>query len=334
MSEGQKSEKDEKQTETHRRAFDSDSFDHLSQYDPDDQFLQSKRSLSIIESILSKHGTSEAFEVLSETSEFDIISSQSSQVMSMISSIYPNQHCPIATIETQEDNYMQDVIAQKIIYYLSLWSDDMRTQLQKLKDSGVMQEKSVLSLGDTIDEADFIIQMDDVDQEFVNLILDTLEVYEFYHMSLMMCKRYRLSARQGKYLTLMCSRYSNLQNIRIEFYKWINHKMYQDQQRQCALLAYEAVHGVLCLLDTQFLKMKSFGEALDETNSLGMQTYRTIFNLGFWKKLVFILQSKMSMLLCMKFFDFRNFRLIMRGFLTHEEKLNNKQLLDIWTVKA
>ena len=100
MSEGQKSEKDEKQTETHRRAFDSDSFDHLSQYDPDDQFLQSKRSLSIIESILSKHGTSEAFEVLSETSEFDIISSQSSQVMSMISSIYPNQHCPIATIET------------------------------------------------------------------------------------------------------------------------------------------------------------------------------------------------------------------------------------------
>ena len=71
----------------------------------------------------------------------------------------------------------------------------MRTQLQKLKDSGVMQEKSVLSLGDTIDEADFIIQMDDVDQEFVNLILDTLEVYEFYHMSLMMCKRYRLSGR-------------------------------------------------------------------------------------------------------------------------------------------
>ena len=58
---------------------------------------------------------------------------------------------------------MQDVVAQKIIYYLSLWSDDMRTQLQKLKDSGVMQEKSVLSLGDTIDEADFIIQMDDVD---------------------------------------------------------------------------------------------------------------------------------------------------------------------------
>ena len=153
-------------------------------------------------------------------------------------------------------------------------------------------------------------------------------------MSLMMCKRYRLSGRQGKYLTLMCSRYSNLQTIRIEFYKWINHKVYQGQQRACALLAHEAIHSVLCLLDNNFLSMKPYGEHLDETNSLGMQTYRTILNLGFWKKLVYILQSKMSMHLCMKFFDFRNYRLILRGFLSHEEKLNNKQVLDVWTVKA
>ena len=80
--------------------------------------------------------------------------------------------------------------------------------------------------------------------------------------------------------------------------------------------------------------MKPYGEHLDETNSLGMQTYRTILNLGFWKKLVYILQSKMSMHMCMKFFDFKNYRLILRGFLSHEEKLNNKQVLDIWTVKT
>ena len=71
--------------------------------------------------------------------------------------------------------------------------------------------------------------MDDVNQEFVNLILDTLEVYEFYHMSLMMCKRYRLSGRQGKYLVLMCSKYSNLGRIRLEFPRWITQKYRQDQ---------------------------------------------------------------------------------------------------------
>ena len=35
---------------------------------------------------------------------------------------------------------MQDVIAQKIIYYLSLWSEDMRTQLTKLKKQGILHE--------------------------------------------------------------------------------------------------------------------------------------------------------------------------------------------------
>ena len=47
----------------------------------------------------------------------------------------------ISFIERQEDdNYLQDVIAQKIIYYLSLWSDDMRDQLEHLKKKGVMTE--------------------------------------------------------------------------------------------------------------------------------------------------------------------------------------------------
>ena len=63
--------------------------------------------------------------------------------------------------------------------------------------------------------------MDEVDQDFVHLILDTLEVYEFYHMALMMCKRYRLSGRQGKYLVLMCSKYSNLNASRSTFTEMI-----------------------------------------------------------------------------------------------------------------
>jgi hypothetical protein len=63
----------------------TDSFEHLSQYDPDDQFLQTKRSYSIIESILSNDGKAKS--EISETSEFSIISSQSHHVKSMLSSI-------------------------------------------------------------------------------------------------------------------------------------------------------------------------------------------------------------------------------------------------------
>jgi len=58
---------------------------------------------------------------------------------------------------------VQDVIAQKIIYYLSLWSDDMRKQLAELKSQGILHEVPKDAKNETIDETDFIIQMDEVD---------------------------------------------------------------------------------------------------------------------------------------------------------------------------
>ena len=62
-----------------------DSFDHLSQYDPDDEFLKSNRSLSIIGSIMAKDGRADS-SALSESSEFSIISS--GNVKSVISSLF------------------------------------------------------------------------------------------------------------------------------------------------------------------------------------------------------------------------------------------------------
>ena len=64
----------------------SDSFDHLSQYDPDDQLIRSDRSYSIIESFISKDGKGNPSRPLSETSEFSIISS--ANIKSVITSIH------------------------------------------------------------------------------------------------------------------------------------------------------------------------------------------------------------------------------------------------------
>jgi len=52
---------------------------------------------------------------------------------------------------------VQDVIAQKIIYYLSLWSDDMRKQLNELKKQGILHDAPKDAKNETIDETDFII---------------------------------------------------------------------------------------------------------------------------------------------------------------------------------
>ena len=99
-------------------------------------------------------------------------------------------------------------------------------------------------------------------------------------------------------------------------------------------MAHEAIHNVLCLIDTNYLKMKNFGERLTDENSLGMQAYITILNLGYWKKLVYILEKKISLQLCMKFFDFKNYMLLMKAFMTQDEKINNKSLLEVWSLKT
>ena len=91
---------------------------------------------------------------------------------------------------------------------------------------------------------------------------------------------------------------------------------------------------MLCLIDTNYLKMKNFGERLTDENSLGMQAYITILNLGYWKKLVYILEKKISLQLCMKFFDFKNYMLLMKAFMTQDEKINNKALLEVWSLKT
>ena len=67
---------------------------------------------------------------------------------------------------------------------------------------------------DEIKEDDFMIDLDDVDSDFVNLILDVLEYYELFRLCLMICNRYHMRERLGRYIISVCSKYSNLHNHR------------------------------------------------------------------------------------------------------------------------
>jgi len=68
---------------------------------------------------------------------------------------------------------------------------------------------------------------------------------------------------------------------------------------------------VFTLIEPNFLSVKEFSEKLTPTNSLGMETYRTMLDLGFWKKLVYIgLESKTALQVCYKFNDLTNFYLL------------------------
>jgi len=61
------------------------------------------------------------------------------------------------------------------------------------------------------------IELDELDP--VNLlpaILDVLEYYELYRLCLIICNRYKLIERTGRYISAICTKYSNLNNFRLD----------------------------------------------------------------------------------------------------------------------
>ena len=55
-----------------------------------------------------------------------------------------------------------------------------------------------------------MIELDDLEPQFLNLILDTLEHYELYRLCLVICNRYHLQDKHGRYIAAICHKYSNL----------------------------------------------------------------------------------------------------------------------------
>jgi hypothetical protein len=115
-------------------------FEILSNIDPDDEFLQGNRSAILLENICQRDNA----DVQSmASSEFSIISqnpkllsaiksldlrSESSELDSVHSS-HPSalQSLQFSSIHNdQRDIYIEDIVMQKIIFYVSLFSEDLK----------------------------------------------------------------------------------------------------------------------------------------------------------------------------------------------------------------
>ena len=72
-------------------------------------------------------------------------------------------------------------------------------------------------------------------------------------------------------------------------------QMWAEKQRQASILAHEAIHNVFTLIEPKFLSLKDISESITPDNSLGVETYRMMVDLGFWKKIVYIYTGMTSL---------------------------------------
>ena len=67
-----------------------------------------------------------------------------------------------------------------------------------------------------------LIELDQLSTDLLNKILDTLERFEMYRLSLIICNRYGMQERNGRFIAAISQKYSNLGQMRhscfVKFY--------------------------------------------------------------------------------------------------------------------
>eukprot|EP00347_Sterkiella_histriomuscorum_P003774 403362997 len=323
----------------------SDQFEILSSLDPDDEFLQSGRSVSLIDSIISK--TSDSFSIISgQSSEFSIIGN--SKLHSIIQSVYSVDQSvrstvsvdlqsqsdntidlaqnmldisqsgsavsllnssKFSTIQYERDSYAEDIIMQKIIFYVSLFSDEVKDRLKEMRSKDTLGHLDLkFDSNDTgFDNQFMLIDLDDISEELLYLILDTLEHYELFRLCLIICNRYQLKSKIARYLISIGNKYSNLKNFRHNFQTKCSKLNDIQAQQTYSVIAHEAMHNVLSLVEKDFLKIDEQG---NDTMNLRDNCFDHLFLQGFWRKLVFLMDSDSSLQLCKAMNDKESFKLL------------------------
>ena len=156
-----------------------ENLDHLSHVDLDDEWLHMDKG-SIIESlsVVRKNLSVSDYSVL-ETPQ-------------MGNFLHAN------LVKTKNDIIIQDKTMQKIIRLVSMFSEDIMTAMQRLRSKSTLLSDKAKFDGDYEPIIDFFIDMDQIDTNFVHLILDTLEAFKIFKLCIFVCNRYKLANRIGR----------------------------------------------------------------------------------------------------------------------------------------
>lgn len=282
--------------------------EHLSNIDLNDEFLK-QDSASLVESLS---------QIRRENSQ--IHSDYSAIEYSSYISMATNQN--MAIVKTKADIYAQDQTMQKIIHYISCFSEEFRENLAKLRSKSILYtENASNNKVDNENMLDFMVDLDLIDIDFLNLILDILETFKIYKLCIFICNRYRLSSRIGRYLVSIASKYSPFSQESFQSISSFLNPMQRKALLEKAFFANAAVHSVLENVNPNYLKLKTAQETCNSENSLGIEMFQGLLQLGFWKKVVFIADFQTALALTATFFDYSTYKLI---FFLYNEKYRTK----------
>ncbi|OMJ87824.1 hypothetical protein SteCoe_10388 [Stentor coeruleus] len=196
-------------------------------------------------------------------------------------------------IKTRPDIYVEDQAMRKILEYISMFYDEVASCLKSSRSSQSLMSSQVFKEDWEITS---LIDLDDISSDVLGLVLDTLEEFGMYKLCLIVCNRYNLASRLGRYIVSLATRYSNLSEIKFTDIKG-------GVQVQRAAIAYTAVHNMYEMINPEYLSLKE-----EDGRNLGIEAFRGLILLGYWKKTVYVMDYGSSLAVTNSFGDFRNFK--------------------------
>eukprot|EP00358_Blepharisma_japonicum_P006165 CAMPEP_0202940410 /NCGR_PEP_ID=MMETSP1395-20130829/559_1 /ASSEMBLY_ACC=CAM_ASM_000871 /TAXON_ID=5961 /ORGANISM="Blepharisma japonicum, Strain Stock R1072" /LENGTH=991 /DNA_ID=CAMNT_0049634873 /DNA_START=326 /DNA_END=3298 /DNA_ORIENTATION=- len=266
--------------------------------DPDDEWLQVETG-SIVDSLgsaIQKDGS-----IISDYSIIDIVHATALNLGGKL-------------IMTKADIFIEDEAMRKIIEYVGMFSEDVSTYLKSLRSA-----ESLISSQQLTEDWQLasLVDLDDMSAETLGMILDTLEDFGMFKMCLIVCNRYNLATRLGRYVTSLAFKYSNLTILK-------SHEIFRPQFTQTqgarAAIAYTAVHNVFEMINPEYLSLKEKADI----KSLGLEGFQGLLLLGYWKKLIYIMDKENSLALASTFGDFKNYKNIYLTFSCPESNIAEK----------
>ena len=74
-----------------------------------------------------------------------------------------------------------------------MFSEDIMNAMQRLRSKSTLLSDKAKFEADYEPIVDFFIDMDQIDANFVHLILDTLEAFKIFKLCIFVCNRYKLA---------------------------------------------------------------------------------------------------------------------------------------------
>eukprot|EP00358_Blepharisma_japonicum_P000086 CAMPEP_0202954676 /NCGR_PEP_ID=MMETSP1395-20130829/51019_1 /ASSEMBLY_ACC=CAM_ASM_000871 /TAXON_ID=5961 /ORGANISM="Blepharisma japonicum, Strain Stock R1072" /LENGTH=485 /DNA_ID=CAMNT_0049670389 /DNA_START=3632 /DNA_END=5086 /DNA_ORIENTATION=- len=254
----------------------------LEDIDPEDEWLQLENR-SVVESLASaikKDG--------SLMSDYSIIDNVHAAALNLGGRL----------VSTKADIFIEDESMRKIIEIIGMFSDEVNSYLKSLRSAESLMSSQIMKEDWQLVS---LIDLDDMSQELLGVILDTLEDFGMFKMCLVVCNRYHLAERLGRYVNSLGFKYSNLSSIKINEIDKPNFLLSQTQR---AVIAYTAVHNVFEMLNPEYLSLK---EKFDLKN-LGIESLQGLLLLGYWKKTVYIMDKENSLAVTSAFLDWKNYK--------------------------